>query len=1070
MSAPQTSLRASQAATAPARRANVFTVPPGRPYLDALAHAILSGDLPVAGGARPSLIDLPAWTILMPTRRAARTLQEAFLRAAGTNAMLLPSIRPIAEGQEDLGLIEAATMAPSIEAGDLTIPPAIGALERTLLITYLVQQWSKTLRQPRDASGDDDLRPVASVGASTPAQAARLATELVRLIDAVETETVSLDAIAGLVPEIYSAHWQQTLEFLTIVTTFWPAYLAEKGLIAPADRRNRLILAEARRLASSPPGYPVIVAGVTGSVPATAALMRSVAGLANGAIVLPGLDTDLDADSYARVAEGHPEHPQFGLARLIAQLGISREDVAELPGQALDAGRRERNRLVSEAMRPSGSMAGWRRLKESGAAAGLARGLDGVSLIETATAEDEAEVVSLILREALETPGRTAALVSPDRLLARRVAARLEAWGIRVDDSAGRPFAKTVPGAFLDLVAGAIRSSFAPRELMALLKHPLTRIGMKASDIRRAGRNLEVAALRTTYLGRGLMSLEAAVERARHELTEGARRHRSVARMRDDDWDLVHDLIVRLRTAFAPLTDLDAADAAYPLSAIVTAHIAVAEALAQPASAAESLGGDGTGSPLWARDEGREAAVLLARLMNGETAQPSISLGDYPELFRTLVGSESIRSRVPRHPRLSIWGPYEARLQQPDIVVLGSLNEGVWPKSSDPGPWLNRGMRAELGLPSPEEETGRAAHDVATLLGAETVYLTRANKVSGVPMVASRWLLRLSALLNGLGLREALVPAKPWARWGRARDLAERLPALPAPEPRPPLSMRPRKASVSDVETWLANPYAIYARHILKLEALPPLGQEPGPSERGQIVHETLARFAKAYPAAMPDDAVRAFMSLADDVIGELGREPRVRAFWRPRLERFAHWFAETEPARRVAGSSRLVEIDGHMTIPALGGPFELRARADRIDIEPGGLVISDYKTGRIPPAAEVLGGEAPQLPLEAAMAAAGMFAGLPDRPVTTLRYIRATGGEPAGEEVLVRPKDRSVADIGTHALAELGALIAEFDDEATPYRALRRRRFDYTYDDYAHLARFGEWSDDADRPEGDAS
>ncbi len=1037
---------------------NVFTVPPGRPFLRALAEAILDGQLPRANGPKPARLDLPAWTILLPNRRAARALQEAFLAAGGGRAMLLPAIRPIAEGQEELGLIESAIAGPSLAAAETETPPAIGALERVLLLTQLVLAWSNALRRaaPGEDADDTSMQPFAAAGAATPAQAARLATELARLVDAVETENVSLARLADLVPETYSAHWQQTLEFLRIVTEYWPAELAERGVIAPADRRNRIILAEARRLVATPPAGPIIVAGVTGSVPATAELMRAVAALPNGAIVLPGLDGHLEASTFAGLVDGHPEHPQFGLAKLIAALGLDRDAVGELPGRMLEPTRVARNRLITEAMRPSGSMSGWRRLAETADRDALRRALAQVSLVETPTAEDEAEVVALILREAAETPGRTAALVSPDRLLARRVATRLAAWGIRVDDSAGRPFAKTVPGSFLDLIANAQRAAFAPADLMALLKHPLTRLGLSAGDVRRAARNLEVSALRATYLGRGLDGIGTALERARLQTASGERRGRAVSRMRDPDWDQARDLIVRLRTAMQPLTAIEAAGMAQPFGEIVRAHVDVGEAIARPAEAAPE-----DTSPLWHRDEGEAAATLLARLMDPTTPQPSISHDDYPEFFRALVGAESVRTRVPVHPRLFIWGPYEARLQQPDVVVLGSLNEGVWPKAADPGPWLNRGMRAALGLPLPEEETGRAAHDVSLLLGADTVVMTRAQKVSGVPMVASRWLLRLHALLDGLGLDDALAADKPWGRWGRARDMATRTAPLAAPAPKPSVALRPRRATVSDVETWLANPYAIYARHILRLEALPPLGQAPGPSERGQIVHETLARFTKKYPDALPTDTVAAFMGLTDAVIGDLGAEPRVKAFWRPRLERFAHWFAETEPARRATGSSRLVEISGKLVVPAPAGPFELRARADRIDVEPEGLIISDYKTGRIPTTKEVESGAAPQLPLEAAMAAAGMFPGIAARAVTGLRYIRATGGEPAGEELLVQPKTTSVTEIGAGALDSFAQLVAQFDDPATPYRALRRRRFDYTYDDYAHLARIGEWGDE---------
>ena len=150
---------------------------------------------------------------------------------------------------------------------------------------------------------------------------------------------------------------------------------------------------------------------------------------------------------------------------------------------------------------------------------------------------------------------------------------------------------------------------------------------------------------------------------------------------------------------------------------------------------------------------------------------------DYADLYATLLARENVRERTAVHPRVAIWGPFEARLQQPDILILGSLNEGTWPEAAEPGAWLNRPMRRDLGLPSPEEEIGRAAHDFVSLLGAKTVYLTRAEKVDGVPTVPSRWLMRLTALLKGMDLTNVLEADTAVARLGaRTRpDQASRI-------------------------------------------------------------------------------------------------------------------------------------------------------------------------------------------------------------------------------------------------------------------------------------------------------
>jgi ATP-dependent helicase/nuclease subunit B len=1025
-----------------AKRTQIFTVPPGQPFLTALAQAILRGDLPKPGGNAPDPLDLPQYTILLPTRRAARALQEAFLKAGAGKAMLLPRITPIAEGQEDLGLLEGA-ISP-LDLGDEadTLLPAVAELERRLVLTRLVMAWAEKQRAEQP-----------TVTAPTPAQAVRLATDLARLMDAVETESADFSGLRDLVPDTFSEHWQKTLDFLTVVTEAWPAYLGNRSLASPMSRRNQLVRMEAARLAAHPPPHPVIVAGVTGSVPATAELMRAVAATPNGAIVLPALDPDLDDETWDALADD-PGHPQSGFRTLLDQLQVQRRQVTMLPGCAVAPMPAMRSTIVAEALRPASSISHWRVFATNTDKAALAGALADVELIEASGTQDEAEAVALILREALETPGRTAALVSPDRLLARRVAIRLQSWGIRVDDSAGRPFAKTVPGTFLDLVADAVTSHFQPAELMALLKHPLTRLGLPPGQLRRTARMLEIAAFRTLYLDRGLAGVEAALERAAREVAGGARRQRAVRRLWDADWAAARDLVQRLKTAMAPLTDVFSAPGQMPLGTLAAAHIAAAEALAQPPDT------EAEGSPLWQGEAGEAAARLFAGLLDQDLLAPHITAADYADFYRSLIAGESVRPRVPVHPRLFIWGPFEARLQQTDVMVLGSLNEGTWPAPADPGAWLNRPMRQAMGLPAPEIEIGRAAHDFTTFLGAEKVVLTRARKVDGAPTVPSRWLMRLKALLEGVGQADALAARAPWLAWARARNDVLRRPPLRAPEPRPPVDLRPRGASVSDVETWVRNPYEIFARRVLSLEQLPELGAEPGPQEKGQIVHEALSRFATRFPQQLPPDIAAAFLNIAADVLHDLSAHPRVAAFWMPRLARFADWFAQTEAERRVGVTQLVAEVAGAQVLSGPAGPFTLRARADRIDVTRGGVIITDYKTGALPSDTAVVSGYAPQLPLEAAIAAVGGFDHFDVTGVTALRYIRATGAEPPGAERIVRTDD--VTALAAQSLAGLQRLIARFDDAATPYRAVRRVRFNYDYDDYAHLARVAEWTSDS--------
>ena len=1030
-------------------RGRIFSVPHGTPFFGAVAQALLAGNLPVAGGPRPAPLALSAATLLLPTRRDIRALQEAVLAAANGAALLLPRIKLISHTGE------AVAVDGEGRSGDGK--PAIGKLERDLALTRLVLTWSAAIARSHGGS------------TRTPAQAMRQAKDLGRLMDLVEMEEVDLGRLAELVPDDYSAHWGLTLEFLKIVREHWPRHLAEAGKVSPAAWRQGLMLAEAERLRTNPPAAPVIVAGVTGTVPAATALMRAVLELDEGALVLPALDQRLDADSWAAIGPAHPEHPQFGLKKLLAALGVDRHEVAVLPGCTASAGQAARYRLISEAMRPAGTTEHWHRFLASASqgakqkpdraadpSAELAGALRGWALIEAASPADEAEAVALLLREAAEQPGKTAMLVTPDRALARRVSARLKAWDLEVPDQAGRGLASTESGVFLDLVIDAAGQSFAPIALLTLLKHRLCRGGLAAATLAEGLRVLELAVFRAPYLGSGLAEITNALERAANGRLPGAPRIGAVRRIDAAGWHAARLLAARLEEILQPLAILFADPSRQPVQALAAAHLKAAEALA---------GGDGAeaGGELWQGEGGEELAGLFASLLDPElVAAPQLAAADYPEFYRAILSDQSISPQAAMHPDLAIVGPLEARLQQPDIVILGSLNEGVWPQPADPGPWFNRSMRQALGLPAAEARIGEAAHDFCSLLGAPQVYLTRANKSDGVPTVPSRWLIRLQVLVDA-----ALAGAgASWLAWADQRN---RMPAsarpVAQPAPRPAVALRPRQLSVTDIEKWIANPYAIFAARILALERLPELMRAPDAALRGQIVHAALSRFARKFPQALPQDCAAELMAAAHDALLDFTGSPRVAAFWAPRLERFAAWFAETEPARRRAVRRAYAELDGRLVLPALGGAFTLRARADRIDAASNGLIITDYKTsaGLDTLIRHAKAGRAPQLPLEAAIAAAGGFPHLPAQAVVGLRYISAAGGEPPGLEADLVLTSVEIADLAEVARAGLLRLVADFDRVETPYRALRRPRFRYDFDDFAHLARVAEWSIESD-------
>jgi ATP-dependent helicase/nuclease subunit B len=1020
--------------------ARLFTIPPSAPFLTTLARAVLGGALPCPGGAKPDPLSLPNATIYLPTRRAARTLREAFLAETKGEALLLPRIRTLGDPDEEAAIIFGSE--DGLDGEGATGAAAIGALPRRLALMRLVLALGHGVARGATEAEIESVRFVHS-----PGQASYLAADLARLMDLVESEEVGLDHLDQLVTGDLAGHWEATVEFLKIVTEHWPQYLADNRLVSPVARRNRLMALETERLARGSP-HPVIAAGSTGTVPATARLLKVISSLPNGAVVLPGLDLTLDDDSWAMLAE-HPEHPQASMAELLRKLGATRAEVAYVPGAAPDAAARARLHLASEALRPADSTDHWQKFLggaelEPDGRASLANALGGVRMVVAPTAHDEAEAIALILRSVIETRGKTAALVTPDRVLARRVAARLKRYDLAVDDSAGVPVSRTVPGAFLDLVLGAAETDFAPPELMALLKHPLALVGRSQGETRAAARALERGAFRDVYVGHGLAGARAALEAAR---TEGKRGRLVLSP--EEHADALR-LVADLEAAFAPLIALSAGT--HAASSLAQAHVATAEALARDAK--------GSSSGLWQGDAGEALTVLLAELIDAGMGVALIA-ADYPPFYRSLLAGQVVRPRAALHPRLFIWGPLEARLQQPDVVILGSLNEGVWPSPQEAGPWLSRPMREQLGLNPPEQRIGLAAHDFAQALGAPQVYLTRASKVDGVPTVPSRWLQRLLALIKAAGLEHKIEPEQPWAQWARERDHAPSFEPVPAPEPRPPLEARPKRLSVTRIERWIANPYEIFARDILKLEKMKELGVEPNAATRGQIVHLVLHEFTRAFPDTLPDDVEGELTRIANAHFAKLDGAPLVEAFWRPHFKRFAHWFAATEPARRRGVATILTEADGALDLAA-GGGFRLTARADRIDVgEDRAAVIYDYKTGKPPAPKHVEDLYAPQLSLEAAIAAAGGFEGIKAREVSGLVYIYASGRNDGGEQCAATTKV-APSILAENALKKLGALIARYADPDMPYEVKRRsaqafRRL-YDYDDYEHLARVKEW------------
>jgi ATP-dependent helicase/nuclease subunit B len=1015
--------------------AAVFSIEPGASFLDVLAHALVARELVPPSGLAPEL-ELADTTVFLPTRRAARALGEAIHRAAG-RAVLLPRVAGLGEAGEDESPF---AFARDGEGGE-EVPAGIvvSEAERRAVLADIAIEWSRTTTTWTDRPPVIGPEPVPR----TPVEAAAFAIELARLMDEMTMAGASREKLAGLVPEAraeLSRNWAINLEFLTHAIDRWHMHLERRGLVERVVRRDASLLGLARRLENEGSPAPVIAAGSTGSVPAAAALMGAIARVGNGAVVLPGLDCGLDDRAWAALG---PEHPQFGMKQLIETIGIGRADVRRLAGGPAPA----RAGLVREVMRPAATAERWVDWLAGldGDAQGAA--LRGVSLIEPADEHEEARVIALILRRAAEAETGLTALVTPDRSIARRVSGELARWQMTVDDSAGQPLAATVPGVFLRLIAAAAASRFAPVATLALLKHPLARLGLGAAAARHAARVIELSAMRGARPPPGLEGIGLGLRQAARRV----RRHPVTDRLGAAELAAAHDLLARLTDAFAPLAGMIGGTAPVPASGLLAAHIEAAEAVARMP--------DGEPGGLWAGTAGEALAAFAAEAIAAARHAGPLGLADFGGWIDRLMQGRVVRPPASGPANIVIWGPLEARLQHVDRLVLAGLNEGVWPGESETDPWLGRQMRSALGLDAPERRIGLQAHDVAQALHSDRVVLVRSHKRDGTPAVPSRWLWRLKTLLAAAGLADALEPDDAWIGWARSLDAVARAVPCAPPRPSPPVASRPARLSVTRIETLLRDPYAIYARFVLALAPLDDLEMAPDATDYGSIIHAALGRLIAEFPVApLPEGALARLFEIGRAEFAALDDRPGLKAYWMLRFGRVARWFVDADAALRASGTASHVEISGALDPFAEGsGHFTLTARADRVDVAPGqGVTIIDYKTGRPPSDKQVGSLLAPQLPLEAAILAGGGFAGLGGTSAAGLAYMSLGGREPAGE---VHYLPGRAANLAAEALGKLRGLVAAYADPRQPYLSRRIPWREDAAGEYDHLARVGEWS-----------
>lgn len=961
----------------------IYNISAGEPFVDVLAQRYLK-----EFADRPD--DLAKVLFLLPNRRACQSLIDAFVRKHDLKPTILPQIRPIADVDED----EVFLTNDISVLKDLL--PAVDATEKTLQLTRLIMKKSEL-----------DLDKISL------AQAYALAQNLSQLMDLTYNvkykQKIDLNSFKNLVGEEYALHWKKTLMLLQIIMEYWPQILKEQGKTDAMERRNVLLHNEMELWRQNQTTQRIIVAGTTAAFPIMKELVKTVMNLPNGEVYLYGLDKYLDDSDWEKIDENHP---QFELKELLQMLGISRDSVITVGNKEISP----REKIVAEIMRPAETTGKWRKLS---AQPFSKSDFEDIHLVDCDDLRQEAQAIALIIRNTLEEQGKTAALVTMDRNLSRRVVSELQKWDINADDSAGRPLALTQIGVYLRLVWDAVENG-SQTATIALMKHPFTACGMRREKFVQCAIALETA------------------WRTGEKMSAGTA-----------------EFFNKFQERLQPLADIYAQPQA-DLQQLLTTHILVAERLADTDMKFGS-------QLIWREDDGAVAAKWVSDFIPKCEVLKTIKLNDYGGFFTALLMEQSVRKRYGTHPRVKILGPIEARLTQYDVTIIGEANEGMWPNQPQADMWMSRPMKRDFELPLPERQIGVAAADFAHLMNAPKVYLTRAKKVGGTPVNKSRWWLRFETVLAAnFGTKDKafdFIYEQPYTYWAKNFDRCAYHP-ISAPEPRPDVKRRPRELSATNIERWMHNPYYIYAKYILSLFPIDDLDTPKQAYDFGNIVHDILKEFNKkyhtdSYPA--PEVARNLLLALGRQKFEENDVPEDTKIFWESRYESIVDWIINKEQTYRQEVSEVKNEIEGRMTMQGPCGDFTIKAKADRIDIlKSGRLNILDYKTGKDKSVNDMIKGKAPQLPIEGLIAQAGGFPQVAPAEIESFQYWA------------FRDKFRaSNAAQSAEAMEKIHSAIQKYidgyDQKEQAYFVKPTPNYVNDYSEYDHLSRIDEWGTHSD-------
>lgn len=986
---------------------NVYTIASDAPFLDQLVEQVSAGFPLPPGSALPPL---SSWTILVPNRRTARELREKFFALSRSEALLLPRIQPIGDLDEDF-FFDAA--------GPMGFPDALSPVARQFTLQALIHEWAAL----------NPHLPLAQTLTRSPQQTQALARSLAQLVDELEIEEKPLSLIRQAIDLDLAHHREAILGLVGLIDQRLPQIQHEEGLIGAKERRSRLIRANAEKLAGAQPARPIIAAGSTGTIPATRTLLNTIAGLPHGAVVLPGLDLGLALEDWKHVS---PQHPQFALKQLLESMGLEPRQVRAL---GADAGARAW--LASEIMRPSESSDEWARILPQSQAR-VATALQGVQLLRARDTVEEAAVIAAYIRGRLEETQGSIGVVTPDRRLARRITAELKRWGIAPADTAGEPLIGFGAARFLTLLLDIAEEPTSSTALAALLHHSACRFGMEGEALRKLATNTDVTLLRSAFMRRGLAQLPQLLSQIPDGARHGFRVHDAAVKPGSDAWPEFAAGVLDVHQHLLPLLTEKRESLATHLVTLVT--------VAERISAVE----------LWQGGEVAPLRQLVEELSLEAHRLPPITLAEAAALTRSYLASAKHYPVQPTTPRVSLVGLLEARLLNFDTTILAGLNEEVWPGRADTGPWLNRPMRDVLEIQQPESDIGQMAHDFVQALGGGHVVLSWSDREGVDPRLPSRWLLRLETILKATGLEADTAGMQRWKRMAAQLGAADDTPFASLPTPRPALHQRPTKISVTQVKKLLDDPYAVYARDVLKLSPIDAIAQDRTGATRGQLFHLALGLFFADHPLQPPAGPHAALIAAGRKAFALFDPGPELTHYWWPRFERVAEWLMSELDQFYGENTRLLPEAMGKSELALAGGPVALTGRADLIRVDGNGLArIYDFKSGTAPALADKWQSFTYQLTLEAAMLAQGGFKDAGELTVEELAYVEISGRIPPG---VFKPIDDATLQRAGGHLDKLKQLLSGYQNADQPYYPRANVTKEEQPLDYDHLSRYREW------------